>query len=411
MIARVAASLVALAVVACSDDSCPDPSSDRTCRVARIAGTVAEGQLGFRFGEPLDVDGDGRADIVAGARHAGPNGEAGVWSIDGTAPFAQWGGEHVDGLFGHVALAVPDLEGDGHADVVVSAPNAVLEGGPRGIVDAYSSTGARLWRAVGALYDGFGWHIERAGDHDGDGVEDLWIGAPSNPARASVYLIAGRDGHVLLEIPSSRATDQFGWYVAATGDLDGDGRGDVAIGAPVAVVAGVERGAVILASSATGETIRELTGDLPDHLFGQMIAALDDLDGDGVGELAIASPGGRVESAPGTSEVVIASAATGARLRLLPALEDGELYGRMLATVDDLDGDDVRDLAIGAPWHAERAGRVEVRSARTNAVLAEVTGEPGEWLGWHLARARGGFAVSRLRYDAGRGAVEVHELR
>lgn len=382
-----------------------------------MEGSVAQAELGFRFGEPLDLDGDGLGDIVAGARRSGPTGEAGAWSVASAEPFLRWSGEYVDGLFGHVALAVPDLDGDGRADIVVSAPNTILGDGPRGIVDAYSSKGARIWRATGALYDGFGWHVARAGDHDGDGTDDLWVGAPSNPARARVYLISGHDGHTLLEITSTRQADQFGWHLAATGDLDGDGRGDVAIGAPSAAVAGSLRGAVTLASSASGGTIREITGDLPDHLFGQMLAALDDVDGDRVPDLAIGAPGGRIESAPGTSEVAIISGATGARIRLLSALEDNELYGRMLATLDDLDGDGVRDLAIGAPWHAGRAGRVEIRSAITNRVLVELVGdEPDGWLGWHIARAGSaaagpGFLVSRLRHAEGRGAVELHEAR
>ena len=405
-----------LCFAACGDNACPDASSDRTCRIARIEGSAVDAELGFRFGEPLDVDGDGHGDVVAGERRAGPTGEAGAWSLAGGV-LAQWSGEYVDGLFGHVALAVPDLDGDGRADVVVSAPNTILADGPHGIVDAYSSNGARIWRATGALYDGFGWDIARAGDHDGDGFEDLWIGAPSNPGGAHVYLVSGRDGHTLLAIASTRQSDQFGWCIVATGDLDGDGRSDVAIGAPSAAVAGSFRGAVTLASSATGATIREVAGDLPDHLFGQMLTALDDVDGDRVGELAIAAPGGRIESAPGTSEVTIVSGATGKRLRLLAAIEENELYGRMLATLDDLDGDGARDLAIGAPWYGGRAGRVEIRSARTNRVLAEIVGdEPGAWLGWHIARAGNaasnpGLVVSRLRHGDGRGAVEVHEVR
>jgi hypothetical protein len=130
-----------------------------------------------------------------------------------------------------------------------------------------------------------------------------------------------------------------------------------------------------------------------------MLAVLDDLDDDGIAELAIAAPGAAGGSSPGTSEVVIVSGATGVRLRLLSALEPGELYGRMLAVLDDLDGDGARDLAIGAPWFGDRAGRVEVRSARGNGILAELVGE------------RPGFAVSSLRHRDGRGAVEVHELR
>ncbi len=403
----------ATVAIGCGDNACPGPSSEHTCRVARIPGLTPGGELGFRFGEPLDLDGDGIEEVVAGARRGGAtgNGEAAAWTLDGQ-PRGYWSVDTLDGLFGHVALAVPDLDGDGRADIVVSAPNAVLDGGPRGFVDAYTIDGRRIWRAIGALYDGFGWHVARAGDRDGDGIEDLWIGAPSNPVAGHVYLVSGRDGHVVRSIAGTREGEQFGWYVVPIGDVDGDGLPDVAIGAPTAMIAGSRRGAVQLVSSSTGLPIRELAGELPDHRFGEMIAPLDDIDGDRVPDLAVSAPAGAFEAKPGSDEVSIVSGATGARLRLLVGTEAGELYGRMLALLDDLDGDGARDLAIAAPWWNGRDGRVEIRSARTLALLAEIRGSEGGWLGWHVTRASGpAIAVSQLHLDHDTGAVEVHVLR
>jgi hypothetical protein len=359
------------------------------------------------------MDGDGVGDLVVGARHGGPTqlGELHAWNLAGDE-LAAWNGETPDGLFGHDSLAVPDLDGDGHNDVVVSAPTAGLVGPSQGVVDAYSLDGRRLWRVAGQPGDGFGWHLARAGDHDGDGVEDLWIGAPSDPTGAYVSLVSGRDGHALLTIDSARPGDQFGWHIVPTGDLDGDGVSDVAIGAPSAMIAGEARGAVTLASGATGNVIREFVGDLANHPFGEMIAALDDLDGDGIPDLAIGNASTELDAA-GAGEVAIVSGATGARIHLLGSDDRDELYGRMLAAVDDIDGDGLRDLAIGAPWWNNLLGRVEVRSTRTYAVLADLKGtEDNGWLGWHITRAEGpGFVVSLLHTDNDRGAIEVHLVR
>ena len=72
---------------------------------------------------------------------------------------------------------------------------------------------------------------------------------------------------------------------------------------------------------------------------------------------------------------------------------------------------------IGAPWFDSAAGRVEVRSLRTNRVLVDLRGsEPNSWLGWHITRAGDaaagpGFVVSRLHDHEGRGAIEIHEVR
>lgn len=406
--------LIAVALhAACGDDACPGVATAHTCRVARIDGVTPGGELGFRFGEPLDVDGDGERDLVAGARRGGNRGfgEAGVWT-QGGALLARWQTEDLDALFGHVALAVPDLDGDALPDVVISAPNALVDGEPRGYVDAYSARdGSRLWRAVGARYDGFGWHVARAPDLDGDAIADLWVGAPSNPVEGHVYLVSGRTGAIVRTLVGPGDGSQFGWYVVATGDLDGDGAGDVAVGAPTELVGGARRGAVHLVSS-TGAEVRMLAGELVDHRFGEMIAVLDDLDGDRSDELAIAAVGGALAPSSIPSEVTIVSAARGERLRLLVEAEPGELYGRMLATVDDLDGDGLRELAIGAPWWRGRDGRVEVRSPQDLTVLAELHGDETGWLGWHIAGAgEAGLLVSQLHAHTDTGAIELHAWR
>ena len=132
---------------ACAEP-CQGPSENGACRVVRIDGIDPHGQLGFRFGEPLDLDGDGDDDVVAGSRSAGPDrtGEAMAWRQGGEL-LQRWRGGDVDGLFGNVALAVPDLDGDGHADVVVSAPSAAVDGEVRGFVEAYGLDGNLIWRS------------------------------------------------------------------------------------------------------------------------------------------------------------------------------------------------------------------------------------------------------------------------
>ncbi len=404
--------LITTLLVACGDDICPHRSSDTTCLVSRIEGDTINGELGFRFGEPLDLDGDGIGEVVAGARYAGT---ASAWSQ--LEQIAQWSGEDVDGLFGNVAVGVPDLDGDGIGDVIVSEPVAELGGQQLGIVSAYRLDGTRIWRTIGEVGQGFGWYVARAGDQTGDGIEDLWIGAPSSPVGGHVYLVSGADGSIGLAIDGAPEAGQFGWHIAPLGDLDGDGRNDLAIGAPAALIDGEYRGQLVV-TSATGETLHTLTGEFPDHQFGIMATGIDDIDGDGIDDLAVSAPGGEVKTAPGGSEIQIVSGATAHRLRSLTSPTDGELYGRSLATLDDLDGDGLRDLAIGAPWAGnQREGRVEVRSSRTNRVLVELVGtEPESWLGWHITRSgttttTPGLAVSLLRDHEGRGALEIHELR
>jgi hypothetical protein len=96
-------------------------------RTSRIEGLTPGGELGFRFGEPLDIDGDGELEVIAGSRRGGAlgYGEASVWSRGEVV--LHWESDELDALFGHVTVAVPDLDGDGTPDIVVSAPNAVVD--------------------------------------------------------------------------------------------------------------------------------------------------------------------------------------------------------------------------------------------------------------------------------------------
>jgi hypothetical protein len=401
--------LILIALAACGDNTCPQRSSDSTCLVTRIDGNESLGQLGFRFSEPFDLDGDGVGEVVAGARYEST---AGAWT--GGEQIARWSGQP-ESLFGNAVVATPDLDGDGEGDVVVSEPQAVLADGLHGIVTAFKLDGTQLWQIVGGLGQSFGWYVTRAGDQTGDGFEDLWIGAPSSIG-GFVYLASGIDGSIVLSLAGPRDAGQFGWHIAPLGDIDGDGHNDLAIGAPAATVGGSYKGQLHVISG-TGLPIFTLTGEFPDHQFGIMATGLDDIDGDGIPDLAVSAPGGEIETAPGGSEIQLVSGRTGDRLRLLTSPTDGELYGRMLTLLDDLDGDGLRDLAIGAPWANGKAGRIEVRSARTNSVLVTIDGdEPESWLGWHITRSGlatngPGFVVSRLHDNDERGALEIHEVR
>ncbi len=393
--AKLGLAIGCVALAACGSD---DASIRETLR---IDGLTTGGELGFRFGAPLDIDGDGELDVVAGSRRGGANGfgEASVWSRGEVVLY--WGSDELDALFGHVTLAVPDLDGDGTPDIIVSAPNAL----GRGHVDAHSGRdGALLWTTPGAMYDGFGWHVALAPDLDDDRVPDLWVGAPSNPATGHVYVVSGRTGAIVQTIVGPGDSAQFGWYVVPLGN-------DVAIGAPTERFGGGRRGAVHIVSRDGTERLR-VSGEIVDHQFGEMLAALDDLDGDGTPELAVAAVGEGLMPSSIPSEVSIVSGASGTRLHLLNESEPGELYGRMLTAVSDLDGDGLRELAVGAPWWNGRNGRIEIRSTASYALLGEIRGTENGWLGWHIAPAGdNGMLASQLHARADTGAVVLYDLR
>ena len=403
------------------------------CVARRFAGTVPQGELGFRFGEPLDVDGDGHADVAAGARFklqqkVLQNGSATVWSGKTGALIRAWDGEWREGLFGHWVLPVPDLSGDGLADLVITAPHASLDGDMRGIVVARSPrTGKELWRRVETESENLGWDLALAGDQDGDGHPDLFVGAPAQDT-GRVYLLSGKDGTVLHTYAPRAEGGTFGWYVARLDDLDGDGRPDLAVGAPVAKDAdGVMVGGAWVLSSASGKELLHWKGTDRRGGFGGVVAAVADLDGDGKGDVAVAAPATEDQTRTLTGELFIYSTATGKELRHWSGSQPGEEYARMVVNAGDLDGDGVEDIAIGAPWHrrdaADRVGRIEFRSGRSGAVLDELFGDgPDCWFGWHIRRApdpdrrgRPALLISSLRHPVGGkpgvGVLDLYVLR
>ena len=396
----------------------------------RFPGSVRNGELGFRFGEPLDADGDGHADVAAGARftlwhETQQNGTATVWSGASGAPIREWDGEWPDGLFGHWVMLVPDLSGDGLADVVIAAPHArVADGIARGVLVARSpKTGKDLWKREENESENLGWDLTLAGDFDGDGRSDLFVGAPSEKT-GRVYLLSGKDGSVLRTYSPGEEGGSFGWYVALLDDLDGDGHADLAVGGPSALdVNGARVGGAWVISSGSGKELYHWRGTDPRGGFGGVVTRVADLDGDGKGEIAVAAPATEDQARTLSGAVYVYSSATGKEIRQWTGSQPGELYGRMIIDAGDLDGDGVDDMAIGAPWYrrdtADRVGRIEFRSGKSGAVLGELIGDEADcWFGWHIRRApdpeghgRPALLVASLRHSVdGKVGVGVLDL-
>jgi hypothetical protein len=252
----------------------------------------------------------------------------------------------------------PDYDGDGSGDVVVGAPLAgggdgrayVFPGGSSGTPVAPTVS---LHAPEGAV-EHFGESIACAGDLNGDGYADLAVGAPELTTQTGVVHLYFGGPSGLRAVPDQTVTSprppdgRFGGVVAAAGDVDGDGYGDLLV---AAVGSATTPGRVFLYRGGPSGVVTPAASQLAGGgRFGTAIAGAMDLDADGFADLAV----GAYRTSTDAGEVyVFHGSATGfastATLTLPSPTGAGSEFGFALASAGDLDGDGYTDLAVGAP--------------------------------------------------------------
>ncbi|MCA9425857.1 MAG: FG-GAP repeat protein, partial [Candidatus Omnitrophica bacterium] len=204
----------------------------------------------------------------------------------------------------------------------------------------------------------FGSAVGSLPDVNSDGVDDIVVGALGESLlQGKSYIFDGASGALLrtLNSPTPITGGQFGFSVSGVPDTNGDGRGDVVVGAYKEDPGDspYDAGRVHLFDGSTGELIFSLQS--PDEgiasgarWFGYVIRGSDDINGDGRGETLV----GEIYGGPGTSgQVHIFSGSNGDLLYTLvsPNEEPDGSAAFAIPVVDDLNGDGAPDLVVGAP--------------------------------------------------------------
>ena len=207
----------------------------------------------------------------------------------------EWHGE-AGAYLGWAVSELADIDRDGATDVILGEP-ATAAGGS---VWVYSGRSGRLLhRFDGAAGDFFGGAIADAGDTNRDGVHDIVVGAPNNPTtvfgRGRAYLYSGRSGRLLHVWEAAGPDDTLGSAVAGAGDQDGDGYDDVLVGALGDDLAGVDAGAAFVFSGRTHRVLRRIDGGDPGGGFGSAVDATASLRGDRRPDLIV----GALDEGPG----------------------------------------------------------------------------------------------------------------
>jgi hypothetical protein len=203
------------------------------------------GSFGSAVAAASDVDGDGIGDALVGASGENPgtspldSGRAYVFSGRSGALLLQLvsPNEEMFGFFGWSVGGPGDIDGDGHADLLVGAPLENPDGSPTDAGRAYvlsGQDGSLLIELVSPDEQSaaFAFALASAGDVDGDGSSDLIVGEGEfRPGRAFVF--TGKDGTLLAELvsPNAQIGGEFGSAVGGAGDFDQDGLADLVVGA------------------------------------------------------------------------------------------------------------------------------------------------------------------------------------
>lgn len=217
----------------------------------------------------------------------------------------------------------------------------------------------------------FAEYVAETGDVDGDGATDLLVGASGETVEGReragrAYLLSGTRGTVVRELraPTSRAERYFGYSVGGVGDTNGDGVPDLLVGA-----AGDSTltGRAYLIDGATGTVRHRLASPNaePGGLFGRFPVGIGDADGDGSRDVLI--------GAIGEDRAYVFGGADGDLIRVIESPSPAHDHFGYPSPIGDVDGDETRDIAIGAPTDSlpgkSRAGRVFIVSGDDGRVL------------------------------------------
>ena len=301
-------------------------------------------------------------------------------------------------LFGSSLARIPDLDCDGVDELLVGAPGNSLKGRGSGEAILFSGADARiLLRLWGeSAGDEFGAAVCAVGDLNGDGVSEIAIGAPG--ARASgrdsgrVRVFDPLDARILYTFSGDARGERFGTSLAGPGDMDGDGSPEIAVGA---ACPRLDRpGYVRVLAGADASVLYTFGGRHTWELFGSSLAAVGDVNGDGRGDLLIGAPASRpgeakLDEARGHAcgSATLFSGESGTPLFLFESQESEDRLGTQVAAGPDLDGDGIGDLLVGASQrHRPRAGYVDAYGSRSGTLLATWTGlDAGDQFGAAIA--------------------------
>ncbi|SDG90059.1 Por secretion system C-terminal sorting domain-containing protein [Dyadobacter soli] len=342
---------------------------------AKIELNQAEARLGTSVAIAGDINGDGFSDVIVGS----PQYDFGQYN-EGTATVYLGTANGLSGVpttlqrnqessgFGISVASAGDVNGDGYDDVIVGAPFYNNGEAFEGAAFLYYGSNGGIINAPVLLekdqaFAFFGISVSAAGDVNGDGYDDLLVGATGfnngQTGEGGVFLYLGSASGINTNSTATLEMDQagagFGFPVSSAGDVNGDGFADVVVGATQYDNGETDEGAAfVFHGSAAGiitTPARMLESNQTNSDFGITVARAGDVNGDGFSDILIGAPNyDDGESNEGNVFVYHGSATGIAALpnRVLQFNQAGASFGGSVASAGDVNSDGYSDVIIGA---------------------------------------------------------------
>lgn len=380
-----------------------DPSLDRRNLALAPAGDFnGDGLADLAIAMPevqTSVEGGGRVWVVFGRSETGPQALA---NLVGDGAGVEISGAIADTRLGSGIDGVGDQNGDGRDDLLIGAKlHGPMMSGTAHVLFGQPEAASLMLMAMGDGISGqsfhtgepgasLGWSVAGGKDVNGDGLPDMVIGAPASEANGpnagrayvifgdpertqlSVEDLAGPEAHGFA-IAGEAESDAAGYRVALIDDLNGDDLAEILVGAPFTAEQGWGTGSayvvfgqqtatpVDLAEIAAGVGGFKISGEGVQAFAGEFLAGVDDLTGDGLPEVIIGAYGsepagfesGRmylVAGKPDASEpLAFMDLQQQIGGQVLAGPVEGSRLGNSVADAGDVNGDGVGDLIVGAP--------------------------------------------------------------
>jgi hypothetical protein len=378
--------------------------------ISMFLGESSGDRSGYSVSAAGDVNGDGFDDILIGApeRNVGGSfigetylffGKASGWvlGMSISSADASFIGNNYS-YSGSSVSGVGDVNGDGFDDILIGAPTKEMSylvfGKATGWSKDYSLSFADASFVGETAEDWFGSSVSGAGDVNGDGYDDILIGAPDRDQGASnvgkIYLILGKASGWSKDTPMTMAdasfigearNDHAGYSISSAGDVNGDGYDDILIGA----YGSRDNGQTYLIFGKIDGWSRDISLSSADASFigksygedsGYSVSGAGDVNNDGFDDILIGAPLGS-EDFSGHSYLIFGKASGWSMDTSLSSADASFLgessedcSGHSVSGAGDVNKDGFDDILIGAPWRSEGVSN----SGKTYLILGKVSG-------------------------------------